>query len=491
MSQVPPDPPTPKPPSPTPPTPRPPSLVRLDLIAPRPFRALVRWPGFPVLLQGLVLLALVPLVIWGLGAGLDKGPKELLLFRKTHLTTLVVWGLWWPGMIVLAITFGRLWCTLCPMELLHRVGDGLARRIGYRRARLTPWLRAGWMTLLLYLTLQLLVAGVSIHRVPHATAILLLALAGLALASGLVFRHPRAFCTAFCPASALLSVYGRFTPFQLSKRDATVCNQCETRDCVQETNRYRLDRRSCPSLVRPYDHQASDGCVLCLQCAKVCPHDNIGFGLAAPDAPIRRRTLLRPFEATFVMLALGFVTHDMVSEVRWLEPIFHAPPTWVHGVLPGITFGWIEAGWFLILFPLLVWGLIALAGRLSGHRGSFRSLLLAAATGAAPVVALGHLAKAAAKLSSWGGFLPLALREPRGAHTFQAIWQGAQPAPARWLSISLIGWMTGLALLVLAWRAWRWAQEAAGDALPAARAGLTGAALLLSAVVLAWSWPVG
>ena len=92
-------------------------------------------------------------------------------------TTLVVWGLWWPGMIVLAITFGRVWCTVCPMELVHRAGDALARRLGYRRARLSPWLRAGWLTLLLYLTLQLLVAGVSIHRIPHATAILLLALA--------------------------------------------------------------------------------------------------------------------------------------------------------------------------------------------------------------------------------------------------------------------------------------------------------------------------
>ena len=63
--------------------------------------------------------------------------------------------------------------------------------------------------------------------------------------------------------------------------------------------------------------------------------------------------------------------------------------------------------------------------------------------------------------------------------------------PTGALPPSLLGWLTGLALLVLAWRAWRWAQEAAADALPAARAGLTGAALLLTAVFTAWAWPAG
>jgi hypothetical protein len=65
------------------------------------------------------------------------------------------------------------------MELVNRIGDALARRVGWPRARLGTFLRAGWMIVMLYLLLQLLVAGISIHRVPHFTAVLLLALIGL------------------------------------------------------------------------------------------------------------------------------------------------------------------------------------------------------------------------------------------------------------------------------------------------------------------------
>ena len=41
----------------------------------------------------------VLLVFVGFGLGTDLSPSELKLFRKTHLATLLVWGLWWPGMI--------------------------------------------------------------------------------------------------------------------------------------------------------------------------------------------------------------------------------------------------------------------------------------------------------------------------------------------------------------------------------------------------------
>ena len=93
-------------------------------------------------------------------------------------------------------------------------------------------------------------------------------------------------CTRFfCPAGALLSVYGRQTPLQLEARDPEVCETCATKDCIQEENRNKLDKRSCPSLLRPLDRKPSDGCVLCLQCVKVCPHDNMGVGIVAADAP--------------------------------------------------------------------------------------------------------------------------------------------------------------------------------------------------------------
>ena len=459
-----------------------------DLLATWPARAILRSPLFPVVLQVGALAVVLLLAVNGLGFGLGMSAEELMTFRKTNLTTLVVWGLWWPGMIAVALTLGRAWCTVCPMELVNRVGDAVARKVGWPRARLGKLLRAGWMIVVLYLLLQLLVAGFSLHRVPHFTAILLLVLLGGALVTGLVFRQPRSFCRAFCPAGALLSVYGRYTPIQLEARDPSVCEGCKTKDCIAKENRFRFDKRSCPSLLRPFQRDASDGCVLCLQCAKVCPYDNMGVGLVSPEAPVRRRLLLKSSEAAFVMVALGFVSHEVIGEVRWLDSIFHVVPERLTELVPAVPFGWFEALWFLVLFPTVVWAAIAGVGYLAGHRAGLRALLLAAATGAAPVVAVAHLAKAAAKLTSWGGFLPLALRDPQGLETIRQLSEHSLAAPASMFGLTMLGWVMLAVILVIAWKAWRWARQIPAEAVAAARAGLVGALLLFSSVLVVWGW---
>lgn len=352
------------------------------------------------------------------------------------------------------------------MELANRIGDAVARKVGWPRARLGKLLRTGWMIVILYLVLQLLVAGVSIHRVPHYTAILLLVLLGGALLTGLVFRHPRSFCKAFCPAGALLSVYSRYTPLQLEARDPEVCDSCQTKDCVRGENRHKFDKRSCPSLLRPFHRDPSDGCLLCLQCAKVCPHDNIGVGIVAADAPVRRKTLLEPYEAAFVMVALGFVAHEVIGEVSWLDALFHLVPAHLTTLIPGIPFDWFEALWFLVLFPLVVWGAIACVGYLAGHRKGLRSLFLAAATGAAPVVAVAHLAKAVAKISSWVGFLPLSLQDPQGLDTFHRLADQSLSTPAPVLGLSIVGLLMLPLVVVIAWRALGWARQIPADHRP-------------------------
>ncbi len=443
-----------------------------------------------MILQAGALVMVVLLALNGLGLGPGMTADELMTFRKTNLTTLIVWGLWWPGMIAVALAFGRAWCTVCPMELANRIGDAVAWKVGWPRARLGRLLRAGWMIVILYLVLQLLVAGVSIHRVPHYTAILLLLLLGGALVTGLVFRQSRSFCRAFCPAGALLSVYGRYTPIHLEARDPSLCERCPTKDCIRNENRYRFDKRSCPSLLRPFHRDASDSCVLCLQCAKVCPYDNMGVGVVAPDAPVRTKALLKHYEAAFVMVALGFVAHDVIGEVRWLDALFHFVPDRLAALVPAVPFGWLEALWFLVLFPLVVWAAIAAVGHLAGHRAGLRSLLLAAATGVAPVVAVAHLAKATAKITSWGGFLPLSLRDPQGIDTLHRLAEGSTATPAAMVGLTVLGWVMLAATLVVAWKAWRWTRQVPVELWAAARSGMLFTAVVFTLALAVWALPV-
>jgi len=54
--------------------------------------------------------------------------------------------------------------------------------------------------------------------------------------------------------------------------------------------------------------------------------------------------------------------------------------------------------------------------------------------------------------------------------------------------ISLIGWITLVAMLWIAWRSWHWTRDAAPEGLPAARAGLATVGLLFTAVLTVWCW---
>jgi len=466
------------------------SHMKIDLLAGRPVRRMLGSPIFPVVFQVIALIGFLWLAFNGFGVGSGMRSDQLLTLRKTNLTTLAIWGLWWPAMIAMALAFGRAWCTVCPMEMVNRIGDAVARRIGWPRARLGKFLRAGWFILAAYLALQLLVAGFSIHRVPHYTSIFLFVLVGGALLTGLIFLDQRSFCRAFCPAGALLSVYGRYTPLQLETNDPSVCKSCPTKDCIRAENRLRFDKRSCPSLLTPFRRQASDGCVLCLQCAKVCPYKNMGWGPAASEAPVRQKALLRPFEAAFVMVALGFVSHEVIGEVKWLEDIFHAPPEWLSRLIPAVPFGWIEGLWFLVLFPFSVWAVISGLSYVMGYRSNMKNLLLAAATGAAPVVAVAHLAKAAAKVSSWGGFVPLAVRDPQGINTMQELMTRTLSAPTGLLALSIVGWGMLVLSLAMAWKAWKWSKQVQAQYIVAARTGLASTAVLYGIILTIWVWPI-
>jgi hypothetical protein len=220
------------------------------------------------------------------------------------------------------------------------------------------------------------------------------------------------------------------------------------------------------------------------------PRDNMGFGLVREDAPVRRKGLLRPFEAGFVMIALGFVAHEVIGEVKWLDGYFHWVPEQLYAAMPAVSFGWFEALWFLMLFPLGVWAVIAVMGLVLGHRGGLRLLLLGAATGAAPVVAVAHLAKAAVKVSSWSGFLPRALAEPGGAETFHQIQAGALASPGRLVDLSIVGWLALLFVVFIGWRAWRWARQMPTESMVAARSGLIVSMFLFLAVLVIWALPL-
>jgi polyferredoxin len=407
----------------------PPTRSSLALSELPAIRALVRARWYPYLFQGALLVALIAMAIIGLRSVHPDGVDEKLV-AKGSLETLVVWGLWWPLMIWGAVLLGRAWCTVCPLELVSNAGERLARRLGIKGGTMGRWLRAGWMALLLYLAMQLLVAGLHMHRSAWITGAMIIGLVALAFATSFVLRD-RAFCRGFCPARLLLGAYGRFGALSMRAMSPEACDDCPTRDCTDASLRTGLDGRSCPSLLDPSRLASNAECLACGQCVKVCPSGNMAMLLRAPFHPADDRPGLAPWTTTaFVAVAVSFVLAELAAEWPAARSVVLVVPERVAGLAGGGAIGgWIEGAWIALVAPalvMIVFGLIASAGKLRRLTTSLRRIAIPLAV----VVASGHMAKAFVKATSWAGFLPLDIADPLN-HTTSASVAGelvARPA---------------------------------------------------------------
>jgi len=89
---------------------------------------LFQYSWFPLVLQLAGLGAFILLIAGGLAANTSDMAFARVL-RNTNAANLVVWSYWWPLVILSAVFLGRVWCTVCPMELV----TSLASKVGFKR----------------------------------------------------------------------------------------------------------------------------------------------------------------------------------------------------------------------------------------------------------------------------------------------------------------------------------------------------------------------
>lgn len=425
-----------------------------DLLRVYPLASLIRWRGFPYAFQGIALVVFLLLAYLGFGV---FAPETIdgKLFAQSNIVTLVIWGLWWPAMIWMAVLFGRLWCMVCPLELVSNLTERLARSIGIKQRTVGSWLRSGALMVILYAAIQLLVTGIDLHRSPAATSVFLIVLLGGAAVTSLIYKD-RAFCRAFCPVGMLLNAYGRGGMIAVRSGSSAVCGSCREKDCLMACNRVKADGRSCPSLLNPPRLNSNKDCLVCGQCIKACEPDNMRLLLRPPFSSRDEREgyASRPLTA-FVGIALGFVTSELAAESRSAQDIFLWIPEHAAALcrLPHLA-GWFEGIWTLGVFPVLLG--VTLGGFIAFlTRDRIAVTLRRIALPVAVIVSAGHMCKALAKFTSWAGYLPFALEDPMGTKTAWAVASHELSAPQSLLNIHSVSYISiGLLLsgMLLAFR---------------------------------------
>ena len=272
---------------------------------------LFRFNWFPLALQIVALGVFILLIAGGLAANTEDMAFAKVL-RNTNVANLIVWSYWWPLIILSAIFLGRVWCTVCPMELM----TSLAAKVGLKR-KPPAFLRSGWvMTAFYVLILFVGIHTLAIHRVPFRMALYLVALFAVAVASGLLFSR-NTFCAQVCPVGHLLGIYARLAPVGWGVKDRSVCSGCKDKSCVSSRTAYEFQGRSCGVGLYPGNMDDNTDCLLCGQCLKACDRNNPGLDGRPnpgwfPRSWFKDMLELKPFTAAqvaFVLVVSGFMVY--------------------------------------------------------------------------------------------------------------------------------------------------------------------------------------
>ena len=382
------------------------------------FKNILKAKYFPFSLQIIMLIVFILLIIGGIGISTSDSAFAKIL-RNTNLANLIVWSFWWPLIIYFSIFMGRIWCMVCPVELINSGASIIGLRKNFPSS-----LQNGWTITIFYiLTLILGLQVFYIHRLPHRMALYLLLLTGIALLVGLIFRK-RSFCNYICPVGHLLGLYARIAPLEWRIKDESVCNNCKEKPCISVKNENNLFKRSCTSNLYPAHIQDNTDCILCTQCMKTCQYDNI---------TLRTRKFFRdlflPGQVTtpqmvFILALSGFVIYEIGSEWNVSKAVLLYLPVKLNVIL-GIDKTWVgnvlwAASIFLIL-PFVLWFIPYALIKLFSKKSSLLDYFRSAAITYIPVMGAAHLIKGIQKMSTRLDYIPLSLNDPKGVETAAAL----------------------------------------------------------------------
>jgi polyferredoxin len=199
----------------------------------------------------------------------------------------LVWGLWWPALMILFLFVGRVWCPFCPISKVGRIFraiGGLDRAPPERLKKHT-----GWIMALLFFAVIWSEHVFGMTGSPAATGILLLTLMACCAAVSVV--HSRdAWCRYLCPLGSLSAGYAVASPTHVHSIPSVCGTQCKTQECFKGS----ASDPGCPMFHHPLYVRDAHFCKVCLTCVRVCPNQSARLYLRPPLQAIWRSGELSP-----------------------------------------------------------------------------------------------------------------------------------------------------------------------------------------------------
>ena len=398
----------------------------------------------PLGLKLISLTVFIVLVVNGFTA--VPTSDNLMIIRNTNLGNLIVWSYWWPIIIILSILFGRLWCMICPVELV----TSFCAKIGLQRKR-PQWILSGWGIILFYAVVVFIgLQGFAIHRNPSYMSIYMLTIMGVSVLSGLVYEK-NTFCRYICPVGYLLALYSLLSSFGWGVKRPKVCETCKDKSCVNKKYRYNFNAKSCAVDHNPSKVDESHNCILCTGCVKTCDRYQTAVSAERPNPGFQYRGFanglfkmktLQLSAMLFVLIDTGIVMKELFIEWKPTRAALYSIPKsvvadlsidnkFVSGALIGLI--------IFVIFPFLLWLIPWLSSRLMRSGLKFKDYMLNYALAFIPISAMVHFSKCLVKMSSRFPYFEHLSKDYTGTSTAEQIIDKSlllTPLPA-WVGILL------------------------------------------------------
>jgi polyferredoxin len=263
--------------------------------------------------QPIVHLFTVSLFAWALYAAFF-GPQN----PDANFGSVAFFGLWWSTvMLVSLLLIGRVWCYFCPMGAIVRFTQRFGLQRHFPMFSSGPKLRLFGLSLsvLSITALTFIFARMPMYKLgvvfePRLIGYYFLGFTGLAVGVSLVYQR-QAFCRYFCPATGVMSVTSKLSPFEI-RQDTETGVQCATLE--YQSDYLSTERR----------------CVSCMKCTTEQPDEDVGLRVRWPGMAAVRQRIPLVDEALLVLIlwAVFPVDHVLGDLVEGVGPIAALAEPW-------------------------------------------------------------------------------------------------------------------------------------------------------------------
>jgi len=281
------------------------SKFRFNLLKGYPkLRQFLLSPWWPDRINYWFTLWFYPIVV----AVLLWGPQT----RDHNFALNFFWAWWWP-LILLSFPFvGRLWCAVCPFMIYGEVAQFISLKLWPRQLRGWPrqWAErwGGWILYGGFALILLWEELWHLENTAYLSGWLLIIITAGAVVCSVLFER-RFWCRYLCPIGGMNGLFAKLSMTELRAQQGICSATCNTYHCYkggpaegtgQATN-------GCPVYSHPAQLTDNRNCVLCMTCAKACPHQSVELNLRPPGIELWTSNNTSGYEVALLLLLLGAV----------------------------------------------------------------------------------------------------------------------------------------------------------------------------------------